>query len=425
MRLKLIIIFIVVFLGVNAYADNKTLSVQSSPQQCKKCPTQLQLQKLKSKPKSKRSVEKIKNNTDKIKYTAEKMKKNVGQYIIKPKEKIEKAKEKEEEPKKIIKPFFYTARCGVYKYLSNAESDGKVLQNIVGSSIPTFIEKHEKLYFLYAGSSQNKGDIASLVDLIGKAGWKGCLLTRVSTKHALKQSQSLIASDVFVPPETPTKVIMSNTDVNRIVAPEYIKDVVFSKEKGVVVKFTNNNAFVKFLIKKDPEGRIEYTSTPSELYVVTEDTVYTIIAIPKRVPARTIRLMGSNLKRIQINRAMFEQLPYERGIVKVIKSVYMDKIPDSWTIENTNEDYNNVINFLNIRLIRTVKIEGEGLKLKEYLVRVKPDSNLKKIELTEKLFLKPQLAKGLVAVSLSDLKLEKADTAVLFIVEHMGEENGD
>ncbi len=408
MRL-LIIVFIMAFLGVNAYADNKALSarnpVQSSSQQCKskKCSTQLQLQKLKSKPESKRSV---KNNNDRMEYTAEKMRKSAGQYIVK--------------PKKTTEPFFYAARCGIYKYLSNAESDKKVLQNIVGSNIPTFIEKQKKLYFLYAGSSQNKRDIASLIDLIGKAGWKGCLLTRVSTKHALKQSRSLIASDVFVPPETPTKVVMSNTDVNRIVAPSYIKDVVFSKEKGVIVKFTNNNAFVKFLIKKNPDGTVEYTSTPSELYVVTEDTVYTIIAIPKRVPARTIRLMGSDLKRIQINRAMFEQLPYERRIVKLIRSVYMDKIPGSWTVENTNENYNDVINFLNIRLIRTVKVEGEGLKLKEYLVQIKPDSSLKKVELSEKLFLKPQLAKGLLAVSLSDLSLKKGDTAVLFMVERMG-----
>ena len=53
---------------------------------------------------------------------------------------------------------------------------------------------------------------------------------------------------VTVLPEISQTVELSNTDVNRFICTDNIQDVVYSKEKGVVVKYSGKNAFVKFQI---------------------------------------------------------------------------------------------------------------------------------------------------------------------------------
>jgi len=54
----------------------------------------------------------------------------------------------------------------------------------------------------------------------------------------------------YVLPEVTTQTEMSSSDINRIVCQTDIKDVIFSKEKGVSVKISGRDAFVKFLITK-------------------------------------------------------------------------------------------------------------------------------------------------------------------------------
>ncbi|MEZ4566852.1 MAG: type-F conjugative transfer system secretin TraK [Desulfobacterales bacterium] len=94
-------------------------------------------------------------------------------------------------------------------------------------------------------------------------------------------------------PETTTKVYLSNRDVNQIICQNGpIRDVVYSREKGMTVKTHENNAFVKFLMAADPaHGHMMY-SEPSEIYVVcgVNSLVYTLIAEPKNIPAQTIEL---------------------------------------------------------------------------------------------------------------------------------------
>jgi len=86
-------------------------------------------------------------------------------------------------------------------------------------------------------------------------------------------------------PETTTSIVFSNRDVNRIICQAGpIKDVVFSQEKGISVKTSASNAFVKFLMSGDENaGGLTYSDTPSEIYVVCgpDNDVYTLIAEPE------------------------------------------------------------------------------------------------------------------------------------------------
>jgi conjugal transfer pilus assembly protein TraK len=64
----------------------------------------------------------------------------------------------------------------------------------------------------------------------------GCLL--LSTSHAV--------AGEGVPAEVPTMVELSAKEINRIVCPGQMSDLIFSEEKGLTGHFSGNNAFIKF-----------------------------------------------------------------------------------------------------------------------------------------------------------------------------------
>ena len=223
-------------------------------------------------------------------------------------------------------------------------------------------------------------------------------------------------ADAFAKPDVITKIAVSNTDVNRIVSPEPIKDVVYSKEKGLMVHFIGKNAFIKFVIKRNIDGSFSYITQPAEIYVVTQDAVYTIIVSPQNVAGRTIRLSGGNLKKIQTNNKMFAQLPYEKRIIKIIKSVYKNNIPYSWDVVHPQNPKPIVIkDFLFITPLTLINIEGTGFSLKEYKVV----SSIS-MHITETDFLSKKLAKNPKAIALTGFNVSKDNPVYLFIVTKGG-----
>lgn len=239
---------------------------------------------------------------------------------------------------------------------------------------------------------------------------------QMSYSHHKTSTALKVLADAFAKPDVITKIAVSNTDVNRIISPEPIKDVVYSKEKGLMVHFIGKNAFIKFVIKRDIDGSFSYITQPAEIYVVTQDAVYTIIVSPQNVAGRTIRLSGGNLKKIQANNKMFAQLPYEKRIIKIIKSVYKNNIPYSWDVVHPQNPKPIVIkDFLFVTPLTLINIEGTGFSLKEYKV-VSPMS----MHITETDFLSKKLAKNPKAIALTGFNISKDNPVYLFIVTKGG-----
>ncbi|MGK7346036.1 MAG: type-F conjugative transfer system secretin TraK [Candidatus Nitrospinota bacterium M3_3B_026] len=220
-------------------------------------------------------------------------------------------------------------------------------------------------------------------------------------------------------PEIATHVRLSSTDVNRVVCPSEIHDVVFSKEKGVDVKVNGRNAFVKFLVKKEPDGKEVYSKTPTELFVVCGGDVYTLITQPACIPSRTIRLSSGSEKRIEENLELMGSLPFEKKVLDLIKSMYTDDIPDSFLVKSVDEPVFTA-NSLDVRLKRIIEVEGEGLRGKEFLITLEGKDAAK---LSEKDFLHPAITKKPLGITLDKLRLgSHGDTARLLIVERSMEE---
>jgi conjugal transfer pilus assembly protein TraK len=241
-----------------------------------------------------------------------------------------------------------------------------------------------------------------------------CLAATISSA-ALQAALPPVSEDpTIVLPELATRVRLSASDVNRLVCQEEIKDVVTSKEKGVIVKIVGKSAFIKFVVVKKGE-KLTYSETPTELFVVCGDAMFNLVAMPSRIPAQTIQLSTGHKDRIKENISLFEGLPFEQKILKVIRESYTEEIPDSYVIRKFDMKPKISFKEINILLRREIEIEGEGLKIREYEASIK--GTLPELLMHERMFLHPGLAENPVAVAIEEPLLKHGETTRVFIVE--------
>jgi conjugal transfer pilus assembly protein TraK len=223
----------------------------------------------------------------------------------------------------------------------------------------------------------------------------------------------MIVSNRVVFPEVTTRVDLSSTDVNRFVCQGPIKDVMFSQDKGIKIKISQSNAFVKFQALKRGQD-VVYSKTPSEFYVVCNDVVYTLIGIPKKIPAQTIRLSSGQEEKIEKNLSLFLGMPLEKKVLKLIKQAYTDDLPESYTIHRIMKR-KSLFNQAWVIAKRDILVEGEGLGVREYIVGLKDGHD--KWHLSEKDFLKPALTNSPLAIAIEEPLLKAGDKTRVFIVE--------
>ena len=219
-----------------------------------------------------------------------------------------------------------------------------------------------------------------------------------------------------IPAEVTTAIELSSTDVNRIVCPGPISDLIFSKEKGIEGHFSGNNAFVKFGILVEAGAGKQYSTTPSELFLNCGGAIYSLIATPKRIPSVTVRLAALPTADLKQNAERYQALPFEKKVLQLIREAYLGEYPESYRV--TKEDAEVAVSAdLTVRLIKTIEVEGAGLRLKEYVAR---PAGGKAVRLTERDFLRPGMGKRIVAVVVENQGLEAGQSSRVFIVEQRG-----
>lgn len=237
---------------------------------------------------------------------------------------------------------------------------------------------------------------------------------------------------ITILPEITSFVNASNENVNRIVCPVNIKDagegVIYSKEKMLDISIKGQNVFVKFKVmkvtKEDPqkEGRLIeemlYSTRPSEMFIVCGDQVFNLLLNPSPIPPQTIRLSFGNTDKVKSNMGLYKEIPFENVLVNIIRRVYMDDIPASFTILSVNNEI-GMYEELALHLKRVVRVEGEGIQVKEYIAKSKVDS----FDMDEKTFLIPELTNKPIAISIDSYRLKRGETARVFIVERYTEGN--
>lgn len=219
-------------------------------------------------------------------------------------------------------------------------------------------------------------------------------------------------ADNAIQAEVPTSVNFSNTDINRIVCPGPMTDLIFSQEKGMTGHFSGNNGFIKFKIR-DSGGKYVYADTQTELFVVCNSAVYTLLVTPTDMPSVTVRLAPPTGDSFKKNIEHYQKMPLEKQALQLIREAYNDSYPTSYRIDNSVRTIPLAPN-LAVNQVQAVEVDGVGLRLKKYLVR-SHDKGLKKVD--EHVFLSTSISQSMFAVALESHTLQPNVPTRLFVVE--------
>jgi conjugal transfer pilus assembly protein TraK len=236
-------------------------------------------------------------------------------------------------------------------------------------------------------------------------------INKMETK---KEEKIDVSNIVYVRPNRTTMVEMSSLDINRVYCDGEITDAVFSEEKGVKVKMVKNNAFVKFVVKKIGDKEV-YAENPVDLFFVCNDQVYSLIALPKRIPSAFIYLESKD-KKIQEVVDKTKDLPYEKRLLDIIKAIYINKYEPNYQVVKVNKEF-HLFKDVKVVLEKVIDIEGEGLRAKVFSLATQFDSSTQYVEIKERNFVRKELTVIPLAISLDKTKLQGKDKATLIILE--------
>jgi conjugal transfer pilus assembly protein TraK len=215
-----------------------------------------------------------------------------------------------------------------------------------------------------------------------------------------------------VPAEVPTMVELSAKEINRIVCPGQMSDLIFSEEKGLTGHFSGNNAFVKFTAE-EVGGKLKYSKEPSEIYVVCNGSVYTIIGAPAEINAVTVRLALPKGETVEKNIARYKNMPLEKQALQLIKEAYDGVFPSSYQVIDKAVPV-HLCPDLDLVRQQVVEIEGVGLRLKSFKATSRLATDL---ELAEKTFLTAAVGNPILAVAIEQHNLKPKQSTRIFVVE--------
>jgi conjugal transfer pilus assembly protein TraK len=213
-------------------------------------------------------------------------------------------------------------------------------------------------------------------------------------------------------------VEISLKDVTRVVCFTNVTRAIYSKEKAMEIKTVDRNAFIKNLPREvfdQVTGRTvtEYDSRPKELYLVCGDKTFSLLLIPRDIPANTIYLKSTYVEKERA--ASFEKSNnYENTILKLISSAYLENVPDGYDVDDIDKVFKE---YEEIRLVHKRDYTGIMFQVQEYVVIAKKELNINEITLLEAISPKNPLA-----VSIVSHVLQPNEQSRVFIVRLMKDE---
>jgi hypothetical protein len=195
---------------------------------------------------------------------------------------------------------------------------------------------------------------------------------------------------------------VSNSEINRIVSDQEIHTIKVPESAKLSVDGGGHNAF------------LEVKGNKSEvIYITTETTVYSIKIKPTKIGAQKLHLVFDKKQKVVVPLIGNER---EKVAVKLIKAAYKEgEILEKARTTRLSEK-KKLIKNIEIRAYRRYDFDEDNLNVTLYVLRLGKEFNLEKIDISEKMFLIPELCKEPLGLSLSRDYLTKKDYTRLFIV---------
>ncbi len=219
-------------------------------------------------------------------------------------------------------------------------------------------------------------------------------------------------ADTVVQAEIPTAVKLSNRDINRIVCPGQMNDLIFSQEKGMTGHFSGGNGFVKFKIEKIGDEVI-YADSQSELFVICNQVVYTLLVTPADISSVTLRLASPTGDSFKENIAHHKNLPLEKQALQLIREAYQDSYPTSYRISESSK-FIPLSADLEVQLLKVIDVDGVGLRLKQFQIK---SLAAEQIRVDEQMFIASSISGSILAVGIEKHVLDPRQSTRLFVVD--------
>jgi hypothetical protein len=219
---------------------------------------------------------------------------------------------------------------------------------------------------------------------------------------------------VKVLPQKTEIVKVSNQHINWMRCLEgNMEDIIYSEEKGVKAWIKKESAYVKFMMKTQ-YGKTFYAKDPLDIYVYCAGDTYKLILKPtNELPqGQTIHLGSEKAAGAAKNRSLYKSKPTEENALMMIKAAYLNLVEEYQ--EERLKDSPRVIDNMELLSIRSLRMLGLGLVLKEYQLHNPSD---KKREIDLKALSIERITSNPVAMSADPLIIAPNENAKIWIVE--------
>jgi hypothetical protein len=201
------------------------------------------------------------------------------------------------------------------------------------------------------------------------------------------------------------EVPVSNTGINRIISDQEIHLIKAPDTDKIAVEQAGEDAHNAFL---DIKGTKAET-----IYIVTESTVYSIKVRPVKMRPQTLHLVYAKKEKVIVPLIGNER---EKVAVRLIKAAFKEgPLLEKARITRLHKN-KKLLKNIEIRAYRRYEWDEDGLSVTLYTLRLGKGFELDKIEISEKMFLIPELCPEPLGIALSRDYLTKKDYARLFIV---------
>lgn len=198
------------------------------------------------------------------------------------------------------------------------------------------------------------------------------------------------------------EVPVSNKEINRIVSDQEIHNIKLPKSARITVEGSGHNAF------------LEVKGTKSELiYITTETMIYAIKVKPTQIGAQKLQLVHEKKEKIIVPLIGNER---ENLAVQLIKAAYTEgKLLDKARVTRLSEK-KRLIKDIEIRAYRRYDWQEDNLTMTLYILRLGKNFAYEHLEISEKMFLIPELCEQPLGISLTRDYLTKKEYTRLFVV---------
>lgn len=233
---------------------------------------------------------------------------------------------------------------------------------------------------------------------------------------AIMSISSAFAAEVVKLSQGETQFVeLSNRDLNVILFPDTVK--VLTQSALLDIQIEGQRVFISF--KKDMQNET-IPDKPQQIYFLTNDRTYSMVAVPKGISAVTV-MVQTETDLTEGEALKWEQEhPYIATIKGLMKAMYSHKLPPGYSLTDTDDEV-DVSQWEGLSRAMSKKYVGAALSGEIYSLH---NRSADVVRLKEQEFYE----NGVIAVSIDSHELQPDEKTSLYLVRKLiitdGEDSG-